>query len=261
MSDETQTLTRLGAYVDGQLSAREAAQVAAALAKDPSLAQKVAVLSRLKATVQESFEGGTPAMTVADRRGGGRPALAACLGFLAFLMATAIAHWASLPGTPERLSLAWAKHRAWQAEAGLRTEGAGDKLLQVVGLDPGLTIPDLTSARLRLTHLRRLSSSEGGPGLHLGYEGSRGCQVSLFIYESLFAQRERLAEFSAGLDLAFGWRAGGRGHLILAHGMDPHRFRLIAAKVAQATREAAPFDKETRQALARSRATAPPCLS
>ena len=42
--------TKLNAYVDGELDAEGAAEVASAIARDPELAARVATLSKLKAT-------------------------------------------------------------------------------------------------------------------------------------------------------------------------------------------------------------------
>ncbi len=263
MSRATPSLELLNAYVDGELPSREASAVAATIAEDREAARMVASLSRLKAAVQDGFAPDGAELAVAPRPAPRLPAIAACLAFVAFLAATAAMHLVSLPGKPAWLAQAWALHEAWrgQAPGNGGPDRAGAFLTAVSGFGPGVAIPDLSAARLRLTRSRAAAGPSGARALHLGYEGSRGCQVSLFVVSPLWRLSPALTSYSDGTALAYGWRVGGAGHLLLARGMDPARFRLIAESVHRATREAAPFDDETRSALARSRTESRPCLS
>ncbi|MCH6588383.1 MAG: zf-HC2 domain-containing protein, partial [Proteobacteria bacterium] len=69
----------LSAYVDGELSAAEAAEVARALADDRTLAGRVASLTRLKATVQDMGEAAEITLPTPRRRHWRPAALAASL--------------------------------------------------------------------------------------------------------------------------------------------------------------------------------------
>ena len=55
MSEAWPTWETLNAYMDGELSTAEAAKVARAVAERPLLADQIAYLSRLKATVRSSM--------------------------------------------------------------------------------------------------------------------------------------------------------------------------------------------------------------
>jgi anti-sigma factor RsiW len=69
----------LNAYVDGELSAAESAEVARALAEDPALVDQVASLTRLKAAVQDGIEEVNLALPRVQRRTWRPTALAASL--------------------------------------------------------------------------------------------------------------------------------------------------------------------------------------
>ncbi len=263
MSRAMPSLERLNAYVDGELPTREASAVAALVAENREVAEMVAVLSRLKAAVQDGFAPDPVELPVVPRPASRLPAIAACLAFLVFLAGTAITHIASLPGKPAWMAQAWSLHEAWrgQAPGGGEQARPGAFLTAVSGFAAGVTIPDLSAARLRLVRAKAAVGPAGAQALHLGYEGSRGCRVSLFLVSPFWRLPSALTDFGDGTALAYGWRVGAAGHLLLARGMDPDRFRLIAESVDSATREAAPFDAETRNALARSREESRPCLS
>ncbi len=263
MSQAMPSLERLNAYVDGELPTGEASAVAALVAESREVAEMVAALSRLKAAVQEGFAPDPLELPEVPRPAGRLPAIAACLAFLVFLAGTAVTHLASLPGKPSWMAQAWVLHEAWRGQAA----GGGDQarpgafLTAVSGFAAGITVPDLSAARLRLVRARAADGPAGAQALHLGYEGSRGCRISLFLVAPFRTLPPRLTDYGDGTALAYGWRVGGAGHLLLARGMDPERFRLIAESVHRATLEAAPFDAETRNALARSREESRPCLS
>jgi hypothetical protein len=70
---------------------------------------------------------------------------------------------------------------------------------------------------------------------------------------------EGLGAYHQGLRLAYAWRVGGLGHVLLAEGMDPGRFQLIAETLRDATVKRLQPDPRTRVALHRSRAESAPC--
>ena len=86
MSNSKITFEMLNAYVDGELDATAAAEVAGAVAKDSELAREVAALSRLRSAVNESFE--APSLSIpATRAAKGRVLAIAASIALAMLIA------------------------------------------------------------------------------------------------------------------------------------------------------------------------------
>ena len=271
MSKPTPTQEQLSAYVDGELSTAEASAVARAVSEDRSLAREVAVLSRLKALVEEGLEESgedpvvLPAAAAESAREQPFSAVAATVALLLFLGGGAALHLAQGAISPPWLTAAWSAHDAWSDEdAAARPDAAPDSgtlLAKTVGFDPTPLVPDLSSAGLRLTSVEPMERAEGRRGLHFGYEGSRGCRLSLVLMAPFSGLSESLRAFDDDRRLAAGWRVGSLGHLVLAEGMDPGRFALIAASLRKAAFEAAPLRAETRTALAQSRAESQPCLS
>ncbi len=269
MSRLTPSPETLNAYVDGELSAAEAAAVARAVSEDRALAHKVAVLTRLKAMVQEgAIEQDPPVQAPKPSEHGGPPArwpLLAAAAALVLVIGGALFFAMPLgqPSGPAWLEQAWAEHRDWPA--GAAAEDSGTQLQRLVALGPAPVLPDpdlldLGAARLQVAFTRPLDLGEDKRGLHIGYRGNRGCQISLFIFDGPEILDPGLATLGEAPTLARGWRIGERAHLLLAEGMDPQRFALIARSLYKATREAAPFDGETRTALAKSRAESRPCI-
>ena len=274
MSRRTPSPETLNAYVDGELSAGEAAAVARAVSEDRALAHKVAVLTRLKAMVQEGAVEQDPPIQVPKPIEHGGPAprwpLLAAAAALVLVIGGALFFAMPLgqPSEPAWLEQAWAQHRDWPAAAATEPgnlDPAAPALPRRVALGTELVLPDfelldLGAARLRLAFARPLDLGDDKRGLHIGYRGNRGCQISLFIFDGPEILDQALATLGEAPTMARGWRIGDRAHVLLAEGMDPQRFALIARSLYKATREAAPFDGETRTALAKSRAESRPCV-
>jgi anti-sigma factor RsiW len=259
----------LNAYVDGELSAAEAAEVARALADDRALAEQVASLSRLKASVQDLGEGIEIALPGPRRRAWRPAALAASLVVaLAIGLAAALVPW---PGSdlPAWLAQARALHEAWnmaEDQAAAAPAAGGVVLVALSQLGPEgylkAYLPDLSSARLRLSHLEIVAlPGARGEALHAGYRGTRGCKVSLLMLADGAALPKELTRHDEGGLRTYAWRTGGPGYLLVAEGMDEARLALIAETVHRATLEHSPFDVETRTALRESRARSKPCLA
>jgi anti-sigma factor RsiW len=68
MSEKKPNWCDLNAYADGELLPTEAAGVARAVAEDPALADQVATLARLKATVREQGQAPLPSELAGERR-------------------------------------------------------------------------------------------------------------------------------------------------------------------------------------------------
>ena len=255
-------LETLNAYVDGELSPRESAAVAKALVDDAELAEKVAVIHRVKAAIQESREDASIELPEAPRPARRRALIAAAVAVL--LLLTAAALWFRPGGQTQVawLDRAWEHHRSWAAESVAAAEPSAGLLLAAINrLGSGALVPDLAAARLRLSKVALLEGPEGRSVLQVGYSGTRGCRISLFLLPLEAALGRRPIEFGDAKSKAYAWRVGAITYLLLAEGMDMERFALISRKVNEASLERAPFDAETRTALGESRAKSKPCLA
>ena len=160
----------LNAYVDGELSNERAAELAAALGRDPELAEQVAALHRLKSAAQGLVEEAPvalpkeePAPPVWLRSG-----LALAVSLALVMLVGAL--WISFMPTPAR-HVVWAE-QAWVAHAQLPKGAAAPAQDQTAALrraqqqlGPAAFVPDLLSAGLTLDgvhegpKIERLASS------------------------------------------------------------------------------------------------------
>jgi anti-sigma factor RsiW len=257
----------LNAYVDGELSAAEAAEVARALADDRALADQVATLTRLKATVQDMGEA-TEVTLPAPRRRHWRPAAIAASLALAIGLAASFVPWQG-SDRPAWVVQARAGHEAWNMDEDRPDAApvAGGVVLAALGqLGPDgylkAYLPDLSAARLTLTRLETVPLLNGrGEALHAGYRGTRGCKVSLLILADGAALPTALTRYDDRALRTYAWRTGGHGYLLVAEGMDEARLAMIAETVHRAILEHSPFNEETRTALRESRERSKPCLA
>lgn len=264
MTDCNPSPEQLNAYVDGELPAAEMARVARAIADDRVIAERIALLSRLKAAVQEATVGEVTGVTTPPPPLSFKlPAIAAAIAFALFLAGSTLLHLWPSPGNPSALAQAWSLHAEWENNPGVPAEppSAGLLLAALAELGPSAAVPDLSAAKLKLRHATLYGDTGGRRLLHAGYSGTRGCQVSLFVTEASSGLATEVTDYGQGPEQAYGWRSGGLGYLVLARGMDPARLRLIAASVYKAVREQAPLGPRSQQALAKSRAESRPCLS
>ena len=254
----------LNAYVDGELDPARAEAVAKAVAADPEVAAQIAALQRLKAVAGRSVEQVPPSAPPysAFRWRGWRYGAAACLALLLLGAGLLLAERTAGPGGGAWIARGWAGHEAWLA-GGQGPEAQVEPaavLAALSALGARAQVPQLDAARLRLDHVAVLpAGEEGGALLHLGYLGTRGCRLSLFVFAADADWPPDLALPAEEARLGVGWRVADLGYLVLARGMDRGRFELIAEKIGEATRRAAPFDDATRSALRRSREASPPC--
>ena len=73
--------------------------------------------------------------------------------------------------------------------------------------------------------------------------------------------RRKWSSRAGGLEQAYGWQVDQLGYLLFAVGMDRARLAFIAREVEVATRSGIPFDDQTRQALAESKAKSASCVA
>ncbi len=270
MTQQQPSWETLNAYVDGELPAGAAAEVARALAQDRALADRVASLTQLKAATQDTVRDLDGAVEIAPPVPEGRRwrplAVAASL-----VLAVAIGLAASFGPWQRAQPPAWmvqarVVHDAWVPTQELAPPKVGGVFLVALG-EAGASgffkayLPNLTSARLTLTHLESVTLADGGAALHAGYRGTRGCKISLLVLPGGEALPRELTRRDDAALHAFAWRAGSLGYVLLAEGMDEARLELIAETVHRATLKNRPVDAETRTALRQSRERSQPCLA
>ncbi len=261
MSDRQITFEMLNTYVDGELDATAAAEVARAVADDPSLAREVAALSRLRSTVAESFEA-PPLLVPAPPTTVSRPAaIAASIGFALFVAGSVLLSGFDRDLGSEWLARAWQMHRGWSIEGVTAQARSTLHLAQYAEAVPGAYVPDLSASRLSLVHTAVMSFTGERQVLLAGYRGTRGCKISLLVVPALGALSEALSPFRDGKNEAYGWRAGSLSYVIMSDGMDTSRFRLLAESIRHTSRQHIPFDEQTRMALRESRDKSAPCLA
>ena len=261
MSDRRVTFEMLNTYVDGELDTAAAAEVARAVANDPSLAREVAALSRLRSTVADSIEAPPLSIPAPPSAGGHTGAIAASIGFALFVAGSVLLSGFDRDLGSEWLARAWQMHRGWSIEG--VTAQTRDSLLLAKYVDavPGAYVPDLSASRLTLVHVTAAPLTAGRQAFLTGYRGTRGCKISLLVFRSLGVLGEALSPFRDGKNEAYGWRAGSLGYVIMSDGMDTDRFRLLAESVRYTSRQHIPFDEQTRMALRESRDKSAPCLA
>jgi len=258
--------TRLNAYVDGELPPQDAADIAVAAEVDAAVAHQIAALHALKADASlalppapEDLLGGLP---LAPARIGRRmktaaavAAVIAVVGVPAILMNAPApmsqARETDLAASARQLHTSWLAHD--ETRAAIPTSVVLDRLTEFGRLP---VLPDLEATGLSLALVDVVRSADG-PLLQIGYRGQHGCHLSLFVAESWSLVAVPVTD--GAQERAYAWDAGDLAYLLLANGMDPSRFDLIAAKVEGATRTRTPLDDADRVALAENKRVSAHC--
>ena len=235
-SGETVSWDRLSAYVDDELSPNEAADVAAAVARDPRLAEQVATLSRLRAVTRRlPSEAPAPALVLPRRRRPGAAlliaaslALAACLGLFVLRSVEPAA-------TPDAgLTAAVAAHRHW---IDARPADAPAPRVQVdLAAARSRHLPDLSASALELGYLSLDPTSRDG-GLLAGYRGPHGCRLGLWMAPHSRQWGDTpVASDRDGLRIR-AWSTAEADYALLSRGMDPARLDRLADLIATLIRQ------------------------
>lgn len=252
----------LNAYVDGELDAERAAEVARAAAKEPEIARQVSMISQLKAAATASAEP-MPAIDLPRRVRPLWPRVAAAMAIV--MVGGLAALFALYPASQEEswLLSARADHAEWATTGRIGSVEALSPRTYLAGLHrlgPAPYLPDLSSARLKRESVRYIPAGDRQAGaLHAGYVGTRGCRISLWATVTEKSGFGPLTRHQSGDGPAYSWHAGRLRYVILSSGMAANRFALIAEAAHRATGARSRPDDETRTALARSRNTSPPC--
>ncbi len=275
MKNERPDWEDLNAYVDGELSPRTASRVAKALAADSDVARQVVALTQLKTTLHDDVVAedaplslddlGIPASPVKRSWFGlGWPALAASLAVAGVLAIAALLPSTSVTNAPTWFTTYQKAHTAWAtSDPAIHPEPVADPLLSgLFHVGPETTLPDLTAAKLTIGRVKVVSGGPGGlPALHVGYKGSRGCRISLWVSQEPAQVVADFTRHSYERLTAYSWRVGELTYVIMTEGMPVKRFEGIARAAYRYILEHRPLDKETRVALAQGRAESQPCAA
>jgi len=255
----------LSAYVDGELDADAAAEVAdAAGSDDGATTEEIALLYQLKSVSHASAP--EPPRDLAALLPERRPRRAAAFAAAAVaLLLIGSAAWVSLTAThaptlpTDVLATARALHDQWLSVDEAKPAAAEPVVLLAALSEFGHApvVPDLESTELAVG-LVTVADGPRGLVLQVGYRGHHGCHLSLFV----FANRElpsATVEVENGPEHAYGWRVDSLGYLLFAEGMDQTRLALIADKVEEATRAHAPLNNLAREQLAENKRHSASC--
>lgn len=259
------TVEELSAYVDGELDAEVTAVVAKSIARNPYLAKQVATLTKLKATMPKIVPQGPkkihelrPARTWVH-------SLAAC--FAAFAVMAGLLSGLYLYNqnvAKDWLTVAKSHHESWVSNTNGHAASDLSVLLAAASETLGSKVlaPDLSAASLSLD-AAVVIQFEQKKALHLGYVGTRGCRLSLFVLPVAFGRRAKSPQARPRKDpyRIATWSHARQGFILMATGMDPSRFALLTKTLANYAGFKEPFDKSTRQRLARSRLDSRPCAA
>lgn len=236
VSDGEISWDTLNAYFDGELTPRDAAEVAAAIARDPRLAERLATLSHLHATTRlQHPDPPAPALTLPRQR---RPKWAlsmaaalvvvSCIGFVAMHV------FKPAPTAGGELAAAIAAHRHWTTE---QPGGAPSKRIQVDLSSAQIArLPDLRASALELSYLSLDPTSREG-GLLAGYRGQHGCRLGLWMAPHSRRWGEKPAPADRdGLRIR-AWSTADADYALLSHGMDPARLDRFADLIAKLTHQ------------------------
>lgn len=255
----------LNAYVDGALHHTEAAHVARSAAVDPKIAERIAVLHRLKAGVA----GIADDVVVIDppRRASVSPhrrhlqtalgamAAAAMVALATFWFATATDgpvgvanHGPVGAGADTMLERLVSRHDAWivateQVNAAPSVGFWSEDLMAKTGL--------------RLVHHTVSPSGEAHAARHLAFVGPNGCRLSLFEAVSPSESSAPLIITIDGGLLSASWADERRGYALVARNMDLERFATIAGAAQDASRERGSVGAQASASLQQARQ---PCL-
>jgi len=228
-------LMRLNAFVDGEASPAERAEIAARIASDRGFARQHALLLRLKAGVADyaADDAGSDIALAAPARG--RPAwLGLGAGIAAAVLLLAGAYLGTHPFRPAPVAL---------------DHNALERLVLQAALPAAPVVPDLAAGGMTLSGVA-VRETAPTPTLVASYTGPRGCRLELRI-------RRGGGETAEEGTARHGWTVGALHYQLVAFGMPDIRFAIIAGAAERQSRLAA--DPDGDRGLQEARSAAPPC--
>mgnify|MGYP001390576963 CR=1 FL=1 len=220
---------QLNAFVDGELSPPEAAQIASVIATSPMIAQRVARLHQTKAAIAAMADDLVlPDVTQPQPRSLWRVAVGLA-GVAAMLM---LLFWSAPAPEPAPVSDAaslplMAQHDHW---AGQETGSAS------------LDLPDgfawlgsvMQSSGLQLVYL-----AQGAGMQHFGFKGQNACRISLFMTTSTHHDSPLQLTLSERVQHAH-WQIDGFAFEMIARDMASARFAAVATSLHRESHDHAP---------------------
>jgi len=256
----------LNAFVDGALDTAAAASVAEAAGSDPAIARQIAALYRLKGVSHRSFPAAPSDLGVTvfpqPRR---RSRLALAVAVTLSTAAVIATLWLAIRPEPgllpaDLVATARSLHADWlDADASQPSDPPATLIAALAHFRQLPAVPDLESAKLTISRVR-FAEHGGRPVLQVGYLGLHGCHLSLFVFAAADLP-ETMVQLDSGPERAYGWRVNQLGYMLFARGMDRTMLDLIAHTVERHTRSYAPFDTDTRQALADRKRRSSSCIA
>ena len=227
-------LLRLNALADGELAPQERAEMAARLAVDRDLARAYATLMQLKATIGAMAQEQPAIVLPPANRPFWRRYAAAAAG-IAAILAIGLLVAKTLPSGSELAMM----------------PAEGPTAITLASLPAGTTIPRLDTAGLKLVGL--VIDPGNIPLFTASYRGPHGCRLDL--------RARPVGTIAPGIGgtSRHSWEAGDLIYELVAHGMPPWRFAIIAEAAEQQTRLGSDHDKIDRR-LREASIGAPPCL-
>ncbi len=266
MAQDRPSFEELNAYVDNELPADRAADVAQAIARYPDVARTVATLARLRSALADCVDTPELALPQAPRPKAYRARwlVAACVSLICVTLGLSLYPLGERAGTPNWMAAAWQLHDAWQPPGENSVERLANALVQASGQWPDIVdpyVPDLSAAKLSVAYVDTAVEVAGAPAVVIGYTGTRGCKLTLIAAPAAGEGDSEPQFFGEGGKIAYGWRIADIDHLLIADGMDRQRFDLIAQSIYRASIERLPFDDDVRTALFENRQKSKPCLA
>ncbi|MDI3469663.1 MAG: hypothetical protein OJF62_001726 [Pseudolabrys sp.] len=236
---------RLNAMVDGELSPAERAAVADEIAASRDMARAHATLARLKATVGALGENLDDNL---DENLGGKLVNMA----LPLSEPRPSRRWPWMLAAAATAAAAVFAAVTWMHEPA-ETASTGPEqptMVSLPALPPGVAVPRLDMAGLKLVSM---TVEPPGHTVFASYRGPHGCRLDL-----------RAAPAAAGLPALTGtarrhWVVGDIAYELVAHGMPPARFALIAGAAEWQTRQVLD-PRRIEQPLRQAGLDPPPCM-
>lgn len=216
----------LNAFVDSELPPVEAARIAALVAGDPAIAQRMAHLHQIKAALSAMPEDlALPASPAPQHRarlnyGGVRALVAGCVLLLAVFWSAP----ASVPAQQATHLPFMAQHDHWVSQGAERTD---------------VVLPARFDWLYPLMHANglQLVYQTQGPDLqHFGFKGVNACRLSLFVSSKAGPVSPLQLSLTEGVQHAQ-WHIGDSGFEMIARDMAPARFATVATSLHRGSQD------------------------
>lgn len=239
---------RLNALADGELAPAEQRAMAERLASSPATTERLRGIVRLKQELEALPADEAPPLPSISTSS--RPRwrqVAAIAAVLVIASAVALTPVLLRRDTSESFLVASLAAHEQFASASSQPEAA---------IAPAAAAPVASElARLGLQLVWQKIAANGE--VRIGFVGTRGCRLSLHV--SPHAQLTSRAD--PAISTLTGWNAQGRSYFLIATGMPPARFELIAGFIKALTSEPADKLEPLRTALQSDWRSAQPCLA